>query len=281
MIGPLRRARPSWPGCRARWRPGAPTRSASTWPPSATRSSATRPTASAARRSALTRPFLHAAELAFDHPATGERLTFTSPLPADLAAFLATLSLQPSVEADRCDGGRRTPTRAGDQVSGAGSVAVAGHGASPWAIARDVGERVAVEVVAHVLAGLVPHGDQHALALVVARPVLVRLAEVAERDRTVDGRHDLRQLDLLGVAGEDVAAADAALGAHQPGALEGQQDLLEVGLGQAGALGDVAHRRRPVAVGVERQRQQRPAGVVTSGRDAHDPNRTGRCDRRR
>jgi 23S rRNA pseudouridine1911/1915/1917 synthase len=39
----------------------------------------------------LTRPFLHAAELSFDHPTTGERLTFTSPLPADLAAFLATL----------------------------------------------------------------------------------------------------------------------------------------------------------------------------------------------
>jgi 23S rRNA pseudouridine1911/1915/1917 synthase len=30
------------------------------------------------------RPFLHAASLAFDHPATGERLTFTSPLPTDL-----------------------------------------------------------------------------------------------------------------------------------------------------------------------------------------------------
>ncbi|WP_116997693.1 RluA family pseudouridine synthase [Desertimonas flava] len=39
----------------------------------------------------LTRPFLHAAELSFDHPATGERLTFTSELPADLAALLDTL----------------------------------------------------------------------------------------------------------------------------------------------------------------------------------------------
>jgi 23S rRNA pseudouridine1911/1915/1917 synthase len=36
----------------------------------------------------LTRPFLHAAELAFDDPTTGQRLTFTSRLPADLAAFL-------------------------------------------------------------------------------------------------------------------------------------------------------------------------------------------------
>jgi len=36
----------------------------------------------------LTRPFLHAAELAFDHPTTGERLTFTSPLAPDLRAWL-------------------------------------------------------------------------------------------------------------------------------------------------------------------------------------------------
>ncbi len=32
------------------------------------------------------RPFLHAAQLAFDHPATGGRLSFESPLPADLQA---------------------------------------------------------------------------------------------------------------------------------------------------------------------------------------------------
>ncbi len=38
----------------------------------------------------LTRPFLHAAELSFDDPATGDRRTFRSPLPADLESFLAT-----------------------------------------------------------------------------------------------------------------------------------------------------------------------------------------------
>jgi 23S rRNA pseudouridine1911/1915/1917 synthase len=43
----------------------------------------------------LTRPFLHAAELSFDHPATGARCTFTSPLPSDLATFLATLEVAP------------------------------------------------------------------------------------------------------------------------------------------------------------------------------------------
>ncbi len=39
----------------------------------------------------LERPFLHAAELSFVHPTTGDRLTFTSPLPADLSSLLATL----------------------------------------------------------------------------------------------------------------------------------------------------------------------------------------------
>lgn len=36
----------------------------------------------------LTRPFLHAERLSFTHPRTGERLTFTAPLPADLEAVL-------------------------------------------------------------------------------------------------------------------------------------------------------------------------------------------------
>ncbi|MGI8810018.1 MAG: RluA family pseudouridine synthase [Acidimicrobiales bacterium] len=39
----------------------------------------------------VARPFLHAAQLAFDHPATGERCHFESPLPADLEAVLVPL----------------------------------------------------------------------------------------------------------------------------------------------------------------------------------------------
>ena len=39
----------------------------------------------------LARPYLHAFQLTVQHPATGERLTWTSPLPEDLAAFRATL----------------------------------------------------------------------------------------------------------------------------------------------------------------------------------------------
>jgi len=34
------------------------------------------------------RPFLHAEELGFDHPITGERISMQSPLPADLAAVI-------------------------------------------------------------------------------------------------------------------------------------------------------------------------------------------------
>lgn len=39
----------------------------------------------------LDRPFLHARELAFTHPRTGEALSFESPLPEDLSAVLARL----------------------------------------------------------------------------------------------------------------------------------------------------------------------------------------------
>ncbi len=41
---------------------------------------------------ALARPFLHAHRLEFDHPATGERVGFTSALPADLGEVRGTFS---------------------------------------------------------------------------------------------------------------------------------------------------------------------------------------------
>ena len=94
----LRQRRGRWPACRACWRPGGRTRSASTSPPSAIRCVGD-PTYGERRTTlGLERPFLHAAELSFDHPTTGDRLTFTSPLPADLSSFLATLEpAHPSV----------------------------------------------------------------------------------------------------------------------------------------------------------------------------------------
>ena len=134
---------------------------------------------------------------------------------------------------------------------------------------RDAGEGEAFEVGAHVVAGLVPDAEQDALAFVVAGAVLMGLAEVAECDGAVDGRHDLGESDVDGVAGEDVAAADASFRLDQAGALEGEQDLFEVRLGECGAFGDVAHRGGAALVCVQCQRQQGTAGIVTAGRDAH------------
>jgi hypothetical protein len=66
------------------------------------------------------------------------------------------------------------------------------------------------------------------------------------------------------------AAADTPLGPHQPGALKGQEDLLQVRLGEPGALGNVTDRGRSSAL-VEREREERSAGVVPPGRNLHLP----------
>ena len=68
----------------------------------------------------------------------------------------------------------------------------------------------------------------------IAGTVLVRLAEITGDDRSIDCSDDLREGDLLGFAGQDIATTDAALGSDEACALEGKQDLLEVGLGQGG-----------------------------------------------
>ena len=44
-----------------------------------------------AKRLGLDRQWLHAAQLSFRHPATGETITFESPLPADLKHALEVL----------------------------------------------------------------------------------------------------------------------------------------------------------------------------------------------
>ncbi len=47
-------------------------------------------------RKILPRLFLHASKLSFNHPVTGERLTFESPLPNELGAFISRLDLSNS-----------------------------------------------------------------------------------------------------------------------------------------------------------------------------------------
>ena len=118
-----------------------------------------------------------------------------------------------------------------------------------------------------------PDRKKDALALVVAGAVGVGLAEVAGSDRTVDGSDDLGKLDVVGISCEDIPAANAALGTHESGALQGQKDLLEVGLREHRAFGDFADRRgRRFAV--EREREQCPGCIISTGRDAHEPDST-------
>lgn len=56
-----------------------------------TRSAPSRRMSSRAALAGLARPALHATRLAFDHPASGERLSFESPLPPDLAEVVEQL----------------------------------------------------------------------------------------------------------------------------------------------------------------------------------------------
>jgi len=103
----------------------------------------------------------------------------------------------------------------------------------------------------------------------VACSIGVRIGEVTRDNRPVHCRDNLGQQDLLRFTGQNVSAAYATLRTHNSGTLEGQQDLLKVGLGEARAIGDVAYRPGGLSVTVERQGQQGSACIVTTGRDLH------------
>ena len=91
------------------------------------------------------------------------------------------------------------------------------------------------------------------MSLVVTGAVVVRLAEVTEGDRTIGCSDDVREANVFGALGEHVSATNAALGLHEPCALQHEKDLLEVGLGKTGAGGDVAHRGWTGVIAVEGQ----------------------------
>ena len=122
---------------------------------------------------------------------------------------------------------------------------------------------------AHVLSQFGPDGQKDALALVVAGSVLVGFAEVSRLYRSVDGADDLAERDVVRRSGQDVAATHASLGTNQARPLEGEQDLLEIGLRQTGALGYVPDRCRLGLPGMQRQGEQSSAGVVAPGGNLH------------
>ena len=98
------------------------------------------------------------------------------------------------------------------------------------------------------MADRVPDRQQDALSLVIARTILMRLAEIAESDRAVDCSNDHPDRDLGRVASHHVAAADTTFGSNQTRPFERQQDLLQVRLGQTCAFRNIAHRGRPAIV---------------------------------
>lgn len=130
------------------------------------------------------------------------------------------------------------------------------------------GQRVGAEMLTHVLSGDVPDRQQDALSIVVACSVLMRCAEVAQCDRSIDRRDDLGEANLRRRSCERVSAADSSFGFHQSSTLEREQDLFQVGLGQGSALGDVANRGR-TGTFVERERQQGPTRIITPCRNPH------------
>ena len=103
-------------------------------------------------------------------------------------------------------------------------------------------QRERVHQQAHLLAGRLPDGEEYALAFVVARAVLVRFAEVAEADGAIDGAEDLADANLCSGPSQHVATAHSALGAHETGTLQREEDLLQVRLRDGSAFGDVTHR---------------------------------------
>jgi hypothetical protein len=147
------------------------------------------------------------------------------------------------------------------------------RGLGPRAVATcsigDVCQRESLEVLTHVVTGLFPDRKENALPFMVAGAVLMRFAEVAKSDRSVDCRNDLAQSDVFGRACEGVPASDTALGLHEPSALQGEQDLFQVRLGESCSFGDVLDGSRTRIVGVQSQRQQGSTGIVASGGHSH------------
>ena len=88
-------------------------------------------------------------------------------------------------------------------------------------------------------------------------------------DRAVDGSDDLTERDLRRRPCEHVTAAHATFRTNETGSFQGEEDLLEVRLGEPGAVSDVADRSRAELVGVQGQRQKCAARVVTTCRDLH------------
>ena len=185
-------------------------------------------------------------------------MQFEEPLPAELATVLDALGARSRI----CpQGGLR---RCGSSASGCGrrsstSVRADGAGVADHRPLDELRERHLLEIPA----GLVRHADPDLLQDAVAFAVVGVLGE--GELRTFDRGDDLGERDLARRACEHVAAAHPALRAHEARALHREQDLLEVGLREAGPLGDLLDRSRPIGA-VQREREQGTGCVVATRR---------------
>lgn len=124
-------------------------------------------------------------------------------------------------------------------------------------------------MLAHVFACQVPNCEQHALSFVIARAVGMRFTKITKGDRTINCGHNFGQPDLAGWSCKHVAATHAAFALHEARALQGEQDLLQIWLGESCSFGDVAHTGWAGGLLMQGQGQQRPTCIVTTGRYAH------------
>jgi len=142
-------------------------------------------------------------------------------------------------------------------------LALAGLGAT--SLSNHIGQGVSREVESHVFTNFGPDAEQNALAFVVARPIPVGLAKVTGDNRSIHRGHNFGQGNSVGRSSQEVPPADSPLGAHQTNSLEGEQNLLEVGLRESGAGGQVSNTDRQFEIFAKRQAQQGSTGVVATG----------------
>src|SRR3954451_12960320 len=110
----------------------------------------------------------------------------------------------------------------------------------------------------------------------------VRVGEALHgRDRALEGLDDIIHGDLLGGAGEPVAAVGAAGALHQVGPLEPGHDLLQVGQGQALGLGDGLEADRLLGL-LAPELDHEPHAILRLGGEDHGPKsyQRGRCSHR-
>src|SRR5437773_2502136 len=82
------------------------------------------------------------------------------------------------------------------------------------------------------------------------------------------GPQDVTDADLLGPARQVIAARGAALRAEHPGALQRQEDVLQVALRDRLPPGDVLDRHEPLPA-ADRQIQHRLDRILALRRDSH------------